>query len=82
MYIIVTSGSTCERVTEYDECEEAASQLGFSETTIFEESTSNYPPYCYLYFEDSPSFNDNGNSEAVCSPDNACICKKGGVAIM
>jgi len=75
-YIIVLSGSTCERVTSKEECQEAARQLGLSDTTANEEAEYNYPPYCYFYDGFSLYFNKQLNSETVCSPDNACICKK------
>ena len=38
VYINVTSGSTCERITSKAECEEAATQLGFADTQAQEES--------------------------------------------
>jgi len=75
-YIIVTSGSTCERVTSKEECEEAARQLGLSDTTAAEETSYSYPPYCYFYNGSSLYFNNQLNSDTVCSSYDPCICKK------
>ena len=74
-YTMVTSVSTCVRVTSKAECEEAAHQLGLSDTTATGERESDWPPYCYLDWEDDLWFNRNGNSEAPCLSDEVCICK-------
>ena len=75
---MVTSGSTCERVTTKAECEEAARQLGLSNTTAEEETVDDYPPYCYFTggeWEVWLWFNKNGSSTSQCSSDEVCICK-------
>ena len=74
-YTMVWSGSTCERVTSKAECEEAASQLGLSDTTASVETTGGYPPYCYLFYGDDLYFNNDGNSRTECSSRDPCICK-------
>ena len=72
---MVTSGSTCERVTTKAECEEAARQLGLSDTTATGEREPDYPPYCYFLDGEDLWFNRNGNSESPCLSDEVCICK-------
>ena len=74
-YSLITSGSSCERVTTKAECELAAGQLGH-DNTAEEETESGYPPYCYL----APAlwFNNNGGSSASCNANHNCICKTGG----
>ena len=75
-YIRVTSGSTCERVTSKTECEEAARQLGLSDTVASEETKSNWPPYCYLNIN-ALYFNINGNTTSHCNSNSRiCICKE------
>ena len=82
-YETVDSGSTCERVKTKAECEEAAKQLCFQDSTIEEESDSNYLPYCYYSkFDGSLFLNYNGNSALECGSKVwgkgfNCICKKG-----
>ena len=75
-YIRVTSGSTCERVTSKAECEEAARQLGLSDTVALEESKSNWPPYCYVNIN-ALYFNINGTATSHCNSNSRiCICKE------
>ena len=75
VYINVTSGSTCERITSKAECEEAATQLGFADNQASEENTS-WPPFCYFYDGQSLWFNKNENSTSNCNSHNRiCICK-------
>ena len=74
-YTMVTSGSTCERVTSKAECEEAARQLGLSDTTATKENEHDNPPYCYFLFGEDLCFNRNGNPGSPCSSEEACICK-------
>ena len=74
-YTRVTSGSTCDRVTSKAKCEEAARQLGFSDTEASTETATDYPPYCYFWDGQSLYFNDNGNSVHECnSNDRVCLC--------
>ena len=75
VYINVTSGSTCERITSKAECEEAATQLGFADNRASEENTE-WPPFCYFYNGQSLWFNKNENSTSHCNSHNKiCICK-------
>ena len=78
-YTRVTSGSTCDRVTSKAKCEEAARQLGLSDTTAAEETVSDWPPYCY--FTSALWFN-YGNSVNECnSNDRVCICHSSSVDV-
>ena len=74
----VTKGSTCERITSKAECKLAGEQLGLA-NSVKEETTSDWPPYCYFYkgpLWDTLYFNNAGNSEVQCnSDDKVCICK-------
>ena len=74
-YDLVTSGSSCERITSKDDCELAAEELGLDDTTAGEETESDYPPYCYLTFDGDLWFNNNGDSTAECTQSSRCICK-------
>ena len=74
-YTRVNSGSSCVRVTTKAECEEAARQLGHSDTSASEETVSNYPPYCYIHGGNGLWFNNQGSSTTECSSNNDCICK-------
>ena len=66
MYHKVTSGSNCKRVTSKAECEEAARQLGLSDTEAHVEApTPDYPKYCY-YHGGSLYFNDNADGTSTC----------------
>lgn len=75
-YIKVTSGSSCIRVTSKAECEEAARQLGLSDTLATEEEKSNWPPHCYFNKEKSLYYNKRSDSARDCnSHTRTCICK-------
>ena len=75
-YTRVTSGSTCTRITSKADCEEAARQLGFSDTSANEENESSWPPYCYGYGGSTIYFNLNANAVSDCDSDNRiCFCK-------
>ena len=81
MYTKVTSGSTCVRVKSKEDCEEAARQLGHSDSEAIEENISNWPPYCYFYdgnqYEKGIYFNKNGSAVSECNYDTkVCICKR------
>ena len=79
VYIKVTDG-TCNRITSKPECEEAARQLGLSDTSASEETTvTDFPPYCYFCCGGELWFNDYGNSDGSCTSENVCICKNGKV---
>ena len=48
-YSLVTSGTTCTRITSISECSAAASAIGLADVTASDDSQSgvNYdPPYC------------------------------------
>ena len=81
-YSMITSGSSCERVTTKAECELAAGQLGLDATTADEETESDYPPYCYSVSGESGVrhlwFNNYGDSTSQCTEYENCICKTGG----
>ena len=78
-YDLVTSGSSCERITSKEECELAAEELGLDATTATEETVSDYPAYCYLSVNEEGEgnlwFNRNGDSFEQCSASYSCICK-------
>ena len=78
-YDLVTSGSSCERITSKEECELAAEELGLDATTATEETVSDYPAYCYLSVNEDGGgnlwFNRNGDSFEQCSASYSCICK-------
>ena len=74
-YTRVNSGSACDMVTTKAECQEAARQLGHSDTSASEETVSNYPPYCYIHNGNGLWFNNQGSSATACSSNNVCICK-------
>ena len=76
-YKKVTSGTTCERITSKTECEEAARQLGEQDDddAASEETSSGYPPYCYLFNTATLYMNNAGSSPVECSSNNICICK-------
>ena len=75
-YTMVTSGSTCERVTSKAECEEAARQLGLSDTTADDDGQDgvNYdPPFCY-FESGSLKFNSLATNTGPCTTSDQCIC--------
>ena len=73
-YSLVTSGNSCGRIKSKAGCEQAARQLGLSDTEASEENVSDYPPYCYIYDGKKLWFNTNGDSPSGCNSDEACIC--------
>ena len=75
-YTKVISGSSCGRVRTKSDCEEAARQLGLSDTSATEEDVENWPPYCYFYNGNSLYFNKRSNGARDCDSQHAvCICK-------
>ena len=77
--IEVTSGTTCElRIRTKAECEEAATQLGLSDTTATEVSMRTAPPFCYLKNGNALYFNNRGNANGMCESNMVCVCKKPG----
>ena len=63
-----------------EECEEAARQLGLSDTEAQQIKGSSSPPFCYLYTYRGVSlrFNKISNASAPCDWDSSiCICKRG-----
>ena len=80
-YEIVTSGSTCERITTKANCEEAAKQLDLQPIDEYDWNT--VAPYCNYEMKDGKYngrlyFNSQFNSTAECGSEIFnCICKKG-----
>ena len=87
-YNLVTSGSSCNRVTTISECETAARALGLSDTTAeYDEKPQNRlhwrendPPYCYYWIYRTNNtkvlkFNPGGTNTGPCLSFDQCICK-------
>lgn len=58
------------------ECEAAARQLGFSNTSVTDDGQSGVshdPPYCY-YEGGSLKFNSDGENTGSCSSTDKCFC--------
>ena len=63
-------------MTSKSDCEEAARQLGFSDTSATEEDVGNWPPYCYLHNGRTLYFNKRSNGARDCDSQTAvCICE-------
>ena len=78
-YSEVTSGecgSVSGRVGISDKarCETAAGNLGFRDTSAYEESVSDYPPGCYSYSYGSLRYNTYSSSTESCSSSYSCLC--------
>jgi len=73
-YILVTSDSSCDRITTISECDAAASALNLHDTKPHEFSFSYYPPGCFIT-DNFLVFNSNGGSTASCAEKNQCLCK-------
>ena len=78
--LVTTDGIACTRITDLQSCEEAARQLGLSDTTARDDDDGNVPtsdpPYCY--FEGSELyFNEYGNNTGDCSITDQCLCIEG-----
>ena len=83
-YIKVTSGNNCKRLTSVEECEEAARQLGLSDTEAQQIKGLSSQPFCYLYHTGTGNsrgaylkFNKISNASAPCNSDRICICRRG-----
>ena len=77
---VVTSGTTCERITTKEECEKAAKELGYKnlsndEDFVAVEKEGDGVPYCYLSMLQNLIFNKNGGSTKPCSGLSQCFCK-------
>lgn len=71
---MVTRGSTCERITLKEECEEAASQLGLPATHA--NTYDKNAPFCF-YDGKYLFFNNDGNTASLCNSNiGVCICKE------
>ena len=79
-YAMVSSGSTCERVTSKAECEEAARQLSLMDTSAYELSDSNYPAYCYYKPSDEELYFNSNTDNTNCTSERNCLCKRNTVA--
>ena len=76
-YTKVTNGSSCERLISKEECEDAARQLGLSDTKASVENTAGWPPSCYFHSGHSLYFNQNSYATSECNSNSrVCICKK------
>ena len=83
-YTKITTGATCERIKSKAHCEEAAKELGLSDTSPSDENTSGWPPYCYflqgiqgitLYFNTGHKAIQSSVKE--CNSDSmVCLCHK------
>ena len=82
-YTKITTGATCERIKSKAHCEEAAKELGLSDTSPSDENLSGYPPYCYEHLGQQGRtlwFNTGQNaiqSVKECHDSMACLCHKG-----
>lgn len=75
-YTNVTMGSSCERITTKEDCEDAARELRLSDTTAWEETNAKWPPGCYVNVK-YLYFNKNSSATTKCNSLNmVCICKK------
>jgi len=76
-YELVTSGTTCPRITSITECSSAAVSLGLADITASDDgynSVSYDPPYCY--FEGNGlKFNTNAGNTGPCTSSDKCLCK-------
>ena len=79
-YKLVTTGTECNRITSTAECEQAATELGLSDTTVT--VVQNYYPEvadCYFWKSGSNEglfFNTIGNASRECtSTTSQCICR-------
>ena len=76
-YVAVKSGLCSYRITTKADCEAALRGMGLEwldKDGAAEETSSGYPPYCYLYQGKYLYFNKDSNSEVKCSSTNVCIC--------
>ena len=76
-YKWVKSGLSCNRITSKEECENAASELGHSDTTADTISESSYPPYCSSY-HGALKWNTLTSSSYECDSDDHCLCASAG----
>ena len=71
-------GTPCQRIETKAECEQAARQLGLSDTTAREYNVVNDwdPPFCYYVNGAILYFNSKGDSTGTCRNSHNCICKQ------
>ena len=75
-------GTSCQRIETKAECEQAARQLGLSDTTANEGSWVGNAPYCGRTSDTaytrpgSLRFNKKFDSKAKCSGGYECLCKQ------
>ena len=75
-YAMVSSGSTCQRVTSKAECEEAARQLGLIDTGASELSNSEFPAYCYYKPAEEHLYFNTNTDNTLCTSERNCLCKR------
>ena len=76
-------------MTSKEECEKAAKQLNLTDTTADNETTKDWPPYCYFIQQKKTRetilyFNNRSDSGMHCKSaelwdGRECICKEGKV---
>ena len=78
MYKAVTYGGCFINVTTKEECQEAASQLGFTanETIVLNDSLNVHYASCYANVSDNQLFFNPYGEGYDCNDDIICICKK------
>ena len=70
-------GTSCRRIRTRRECEEAARQLGFPDTSADQMNSNNYPEYCFTRY-DKLFFNSGSdiNPNYECHPNEICFCRQ------
>ena len=74
---IITSGQCTNSFKTKAECEEAVNGMGLEwvdSDGASEETTSAWPPYCYLYNRRAIFFNKAYDSTTKCSEQHPCVC--------
>ena len=76
-YFLLTSGTCDHYIMSSAECDEAAEQLGLSDTTSTESSWTSYAPGCFQNSDNNIIVNTNSASTADCGAfSSSCICKR------
>ena len=79
-YIMVNSGTACNRITSLEECDRAAKMLGLEDSrdgAVVHPNMAKYPPYCYMYRPERHIwFNTAFDSPDVCDSTFTCICRE------
>ena len=77
--LVTSAGTTCNRIYIEDACEEAARQLGISDTSSEDDGqngVSHDPPFCY-YEGGNLKFNHFGTNTGTCTSSDKCLCIAG-----